>query len=98
MSYKRKSNNNRILHTKERHYYRNILPKSRLGIRHTVIILPNATSQKPDMSFYLLVSTVLIQDEETLYVATDRGDVSAVTLLIGRHINLNSKSHPVIRK
>ena len=38
---------------------------------------------------------VHLQDEEALYDAADRGDVSAVRLLISRHVNVNCKSHEV---
>ena len=54
------------------------------------------------MSFSIGVSNltlhsnlVHLQNEEALYEAADRGDVSAVRQLIARHVNVNCKSYQV---
>ena len=36
-----------------------------------------------------------LQDEEALYDAADRGDVSVVRQLIARHVDVNCKSYEV---
>ena len=38
---------------------------------------------------------VHLQDEEALYDAADRGDVSAVRQLVARYVNVNCKSPQV---
>ena len=47
-------------------------------------------------NFTLHSNLVHIQDEEALYDAADRGDVSAVRQLIARYVNVNCKSHQVL--
>ena len=71
--------------------------KVEVSTHHTKWYFRIIAMYKPIMSIGLTLHSnlVYLQDEEALYDAADRGDVSDVRQLIAKHVNVNCKSHQV---